>query len=161
METNLRYGELWEALRDRLNTERMQRMLGGLSRVYLEGEDYSRPEGNEGTRWARLVVVPAVSLWPAGGTGMAPTRPVGFLVRAEHSNYVREGYSIQVSLDAIQEEAEDQLVGWCPEGLTWIRCALPIYLYAGAQPRPMWDDKRGLWWTSGHYRTEVAKALKA
>lgn len=154
--TNLRYTELWQAVKDRLNTARMQRMLG-VGKVYLEGEDYSQPEGTDSNPWARVVIVPAVTLWPSQGTGMAALRPVAFLARAEHSNFKAAGYNIQTSLDAIQEEIEDQLTGWLPEGQTRIWISLPIYLYAGGQARPMWDDKRHVHWTSSHYRTEVSK----
>lgn len=154
--SNLRYTELWAAIKTRLSTAKMQRMLGP-GKIYLEGQDYSAPEAAEGKLWGRLVIVPSVSLWPSRLSAMAQTRHVAFLVRSEISDFKAVGFDSQVLLDAIQEEVEDQLTGWQPPDMTNIWAALPVYIHAGAQPRPMWDDKRSLHWVSSHYRLEVAK----
>ena len=151
----IRYNELWQATKARLLTAKKQRMLGP-GKVYLEGEDYTLPEGPDTRPWGRLVVVPAATLWPNRSMGMAPTRGLPFIVRAELSNFKAPNWSPQVAIDAINEEIEQRLVGWHPTTFDRINVVIPIYLYAGAQSRPMWDDKRQVHWTSAHFRTEVS-----
>lgn len=153
----LHYTEFWAATKARLNTALMQQILGGPNRVYLESEDYSRPEGVEGGEWGRVVIVPTATLWADADSSMGPTRNLAFMVRAELSNYTKPGYDHTIPLDAAQDEAENQLVGWWPIGLTRISVVLPIYLFAARQPMPLWDEDRGLYFTSAQFRTEVNK----
>ena len=154
----LRYNELWDAIKVRLDTALMQQLLGGLERIYLESEDYSEPEDLEGTQWHRLVIVPTTNIWAPGDSMMGPTRPVAFMVRAEGSDFIRPGYNPAIPLDAIQDEVENRLVGWTPEVQpVRIKLIVPIYLFAERQPLPLWDDDRGLHFNSAQYRTEINK----
>lgn len=152
----LHYSEFWQAVKAQLNTALMQQILNG-GKVYLQGEDYSTPEGPEGSLWGRVVVVPAQTAWPNTEADMGPTREVPFLVRAEFSDFTRPGYDVQVSLDAAQDEAENQLIGWVPTGLPRITVVVPIYLQNSREVYPFWDDDRGLHFNSAQFRTEVAK----
>lgn len=155
--SKLHYTEFWQAVKTRLNTATMQAVLGGANRVYLESEDYSKPEGVEGGEWGRVVIVPTATLWADADSSMGPTRNLAFMVRAELSNFTKLGYDHTIPLDAAQDEAENQLIGWCPGGLTRIVILLPLYLQANRQPLPLWDDDRGLYFTSAQFRTEVTK----
>lgn len=152
----LHYTEFWEAVRARLNTALMQTILGGPNRVYLESEDYSKPEGVENGEWGRVVIVPSSNIWGAADS-VGPTRQTAFMVRGELSDYKKQGYDYTVPLDAMQDEAENQLNGWCPGGLTRILVVLPIYLFSARQPLPLWDDDRALHFNSAQYRTEISK----
>lgn len=154
----LHFNELWNAVKVQLNTVLMQQLLGGPSRVYLEAEDYSQPEGPEGTEWHRLVIVPSSTLWAPADSDMGPTRSLAFMTRAEGSDFKRPGYDYTITLDAIQDEVENKLVGWSPPGLTRIVMVLPIYLFAGRQALPLWDEDRGLHFNSAQYRLEYNKA---
>lgn len=153
----IHYNEMWNAIKAQLNSPLMQQLLGP-GKIYLESEDYSAPEDAEGTQWHRLVIVPSATLWAAANSDMGPTRDVAFMVRAEGSDFKKAGYDYTISLDAIQDEAERLLIGWCPAGLTRIKVVLPIYLFAGRQPLPLWDDDRGLHFNSAQFRTEISKA---
>jgi len=153
----LRYTEFWQAVKAQLNTALMQSILGGPARVYLESDDYSQPEGVEGGEWGRLVIVPTATLWADADSSMGPTRNLAFMVRVELSNFTQVGYDHTIPLDAAQDEAENQLVGWVPVGFTRINVVLPIYLQANRQPLPLWDEDRGLYFTSAQFRTEVTK----
>lgn len=153
----LHYNEFWNAVKVRLNSALMQQLLGS-GKIYLESEDYSAPEGPEGTQWHRLVIVPSATLWAAADSDMGPTRSLAFMTRAEGSNFQKAGYDYTIPLDAIQDEVENLLIGWTPVGMTRIYAILPIYLFAGRQPLPLWDEGRGLHFNSAQYRTEINKA---
>ncbi len=156
----MQFSELWQAVRVQLQTAKMARMLGP-GKVYIEGEDYNKPEGTNTGPWGRLVIVPAASLWDTPDYG--PLRDIAFLTRAEMSDFkaldsgTGRPFNPHVPLDAIQEECESRLNGWLPVGLARIKPALPIYLYSSTQPNAMWDDDRTLYWTSAQYRLDVAK----
>lgn len=151
----LRYHELWLRVKERLSTPRMLSLLQG-GKVYLEGENYSQPEVADETKvWGRLVLVPTSTLWPED-PGIGPMRRLGFLTRAEvHSNN-DPAYFPQQTLDAIQDEVLVQLREYVVPKQKYIMGARAIWQHRPPQPLPLWDDIRGLWFTSSEYRLEVA-----
>jgi hypothetical protein len=150
--------ELWDYLKTRLSTERMERLLGGEDRVYKTTEAFSA-EGGENEVWGRVVIVPTATLWRAQ---FAPneTRKVGFLVRGEvHAPPLETSFDPSRLLDAIQREASELLHGHVPPGpFVHMMVALPIYQWSHPQPVPLLDDARGVFYTSSEFRVEVAPA---
>lgn len=151
---SIRFWELWDHLRTLLPSTRMLAILQG-GKVYLEGDDYSKPEGPEGDIWGRLVVLPTARMWD-DQVGTGPTRNVSFLVRAEaHPNWV-EGTRPDKLLDAAQDEATILLSGHTIPKLTYIMGAIPLWQARPPQPMMLWDEQRGLYFTSAEWRCEVA-----
>ena len=153
----IRYHEFWLRVKERLSTPRMLQLLQG-GKVYLEGENYSQPENTDQTKiWARLVIVPTSTLWPED-PGIGPMRRMGFLTRAEvHSNN-DPAYFPQQTLDAIQDECLVQLRHYEVPKQKYIMGARGIWQHRPPQPLPLWDETRGLYFTSAEYRVEVAPA---
>ncbi len=148
---------LWDQIKAKLADDpTLQDLLYGAGHVYLEGEDYSRPERDEGVPWGRLVVVPALSLWPQADAP-GPFQPVAFLIRAEVNRFNASGYSFQRALEGLQLQAKALLDNWVPEPIPNVvtRVSFPIFLQRIMEPRPLWDDVRKLHFTSTEYRMEV------
>lgn len=154
MSNRIRYWEIWETLKTRLNSARMQAVLQG-GKVYIEGQNYSAPEKSEALPWGRLVIVPSQTLWP-DESGVGPTRSVPFLTRAEFNTIPDPGFNVQKSLDAIQDECAVLLEGYILPVMAYAQAATPVWLSRPPQPLPLWDDTRGLYLTSAEWRTEVA-----
>ena len=156
MSNRIRYWEIWDVILARLQSARMMTVLQG-GKVYKEGTDYSLPEGAETAVWGRLVIVPTQNLWP-DAVGIGPTRTLPFLTRAEvHSNN-DVGYNAQKTLDAIQDECVVQLEGFVVPRQVYVMGATPLWLARPPQALPLWDDARGLYWTSAEWRCEVTSA---
>jgi hypothetical protein len=149
--------ELWNHLRDELlPTERMVRLLGGEGRVYTATQTLPDREGPEGSVWGRVVISPTDTLWRSSS---APneTRKVSFLLRVEVPHIVQEPmFDPGRLLDAVQAEAYSLLNGYAPaDPFRHIMVALPIYAWSPPQSAPLLDEARGVFYTSGEYRTEV------
>lgn len=154
MTNRIRYWEIWEHLKVYLNTPRMIAVLQG-GKIYLEGTDYSRPESDLAKPWGRLVIVPTQNLWP-DEPGSGPTRTLAFLTRAEFNAITDPGFNVQKSLDAIQDECVIQLDGHVLPAMQYAQTALPLWMNRPPQPLPLWDETRGLYFTSAEWRGEVA-----
>lgn len=150
----VRFWEVWDELLARLNTARMQHILQG-GKIYLEGSDYSQPEGAEDKPWGRLILVPTANLWP-DDTGVGPTRTLSFLSRAEVHPIRSAAFNPQKTLDGLQDEVFVQLSGYVIQPHKYVMGATPLWLARGAQPLPLWDDERGMYFTSAEWRCEVA-----
>jgi hypothetical protein len=159
MNNRMRYWEVWDVLKARLASARMLTILQG-GKVYLEGDDYSQPEGPEDKPWGRLVIVPGQNLWP-DEPGIGPTSTMSFLTRAEGNPITNPGFNLQKLLDGIQDECYSQLAGFTIPKMNYVMGALPIWLNRPAQPLPLWDDSRGLGFTSAEWRTELASVVSA
>lgn len=155
----IRYWEIWENLKTRLSSARMITVLQG-GKVYLEGADYTAPEGPEDKPWGRLVIVPAQNLWP-DEVGIGPTRTIAFLTRAEFNPYRDPGFNVQKPLDAIQDECYMQLSGYTPSAMQYVQFALPLWLARAPQSLPLWDEARALAFTSAEWRAELAQKVPA
>jgi hypothetical protein len=146
--------EFWPALKARLDTAEMRKWTRGAGRVYIEGDDYSKPEAGEYEPWGRVVIVPVVRAY-AVTWGYSMVEPMPFLVRPEmHPPNAR--YDARLPLGRMLQEAWRHLFGWAPEGHTRATHALPISLERRAQSAPAWDQPRGVWWMSDEYRAYVA-----
>jgi hypothetical protein len=87
---------------------------------------------------------------------------VAFLIRAEFNNLVRPGYSPDVSIGAAQRVAYGLLQDWvpAPAGSTpadfrHFRPFTPVLIASWAQARALWDDERGMWFSSAEYRVRL------
>lgn len=150
----IRYWEMWDHLRAYLPSVRMLSILQG-GKVYIEGDDYSQPEGPETAMWGRLIIVPSQRMWE-DQVGTGPTRSCSFLTRAEaHPSYA-PGARVDKLLDGIQDEATVLLNGHIIPKATYIMGALPLWQARPPQPLPLWDDDRGVYFTSAEWRLEVA-----
>lgn len=154
--TYVRYHELLNAIRNRVNSDKMKRILGGNTRVYLGYEDFSDPEDSEDLPWGRLVIQPTSTLWPETA---APGYfwKFGLLFRAEFNNFQRTGYSTHVSLEAALAEVQERMFQWVPAPMVYIQVGFPFFMHQPPQPAPMWDDRRNVYMLSSTYRTEVCK----
>lgn len=161
--SDIRYDAFWAAVKARLSTSRMNRVLygtrtGGGSRVYRNTDDYEEPEGNESAPWGRVVIIPATTLWhPQDVPG--ETRKTAFVVRAEFNNYRALNYEATADLEAAQEEVYNLLEEWLPTSLNGVFVAFNIYRQSAPQAMPFYDDLRGVWWSSAEYRFEAARLV--
>lgn len=156
MNTNtIRYWEFWSTLKAYLaaNANLMRVLSGG--KVYVEGQDYSKPEGPENQPWGRLVLVPTNRIWE-DQVGTGPTREMSFLTRAEVNPITDVNFSAQKLLDGIQAHTTESLDGYVLPKLTHIMGALPLWVARPPQPLPLWDDDRAVYFTSAEWRCEVA-----
>lgn len=148
---------LWDQIKQRLiNDPVVQDLLYGPGHVYLEAEDYSRPERDEGVPWMRLVVAPAMSLWPEDGAP-GPTQQVAFIVRAECNRFDQIGYDHQLALEAVQQAVQNCLQHYVPPPVagcnTWV--VFPLFMQRMIEPRLLWDDLRQVFFLTSEYRCEV------
>lgn len=154
MPNRIRTWEMWDHLRVLLASVRMLELLQG-GKVYLEGDDYTTPDGPEDKIWGRLILVPSQRMWE-DQIGTGPTRSISFLTRAEaHPNFV-PGTRVDKLLDAIQVEVETLLTGHIVPRMTYMMGALPMWQARPPQPLPLWDEDRGMYFTSSEWRTELA-----
>ena len=152
--------ELWPAVQARLATPEMATVLRGPNRVYVEGSPLPTALAND-QDWGNLAIVPTRTLWnPAAVPG--ETRGVAFLIRAEFNNLVRPGYSPDISIGAAQRTAYGLLQGWVPApaggtpaDFRHFRPANDVQIASWAQARALWDDERGMWYSSAEYRVSL------
>lgn len=154
--TLARPGEVWTNMKARLSSAGILDLLRG-PHVYQTSDDYSDPEGLARQDWGRLVIAPADTLWPEASNAPNETRQVSCLVRAE-VNKPAPTYNPAFKLEAIQAEVFVLLRGWCPAPFTHVMVALPFYQWMPPQLVPQWDPDRKVWWTSSHWRAEIAPA---
>lgn len=149
----VRYRQLWNLVKQHVGTSSLLSILV-VGKVYLEGEDYSQPEGAEGGQWGRVVLVPTSSPFPAAPTN-EELLSLGMLVRSEVSNFQNVNYMPQVALEAQQWELYTQLQGWLPPATTFLKPASAFRLVRPWQELPMWDQVRGLYFISSVYQIMV------
>lgn len=147
--------ELWPIIRDRVATPELAIVLGGAKRAYIVGDPMPNGLG-ETVAWGNVAIVPRATLWPqpANPGGM---QGVGFLARVEFQDPQRPGYRVDVSLAAAHRLVYLRLVGWAPpvDAMRHAVVATAITIAEIPQPRPLYDDERGLWYTSAQYRLNV------
>jgi hypothetical protein len=125
--------------------------------VYVEGEDYSKPEGPDAEPWTRLVIVPAQSLWPDDGApGLVV--PKAFVLRAECNNFTAPQFNPQLALEGLLAAAQLSLQGYVPPAVVGFdtKVVFPIYLQRVMEPRILWYDIAKVWFLSVEYRMEVS-----
>jgi hypothetical protein len=149
-----RLEEIWEQVKLRLDTARMQSFTRGAKRIYLESDDYAAPESGIDLAWGRAIIVPTQTAWP---TTEAPGQmiPVAFLVRGEVNDFKDPGFHKGKVLSGIQDETYAQLYGWTPSSSQAL-VVLQIFLFRPPQPLPLWEEGRGVWFTSAEYRCWVS-----
>lgn len=151
---NIRHWEIWDHLRTLLPSTRMLSILQG-GKVYIEGDNYTTPEGAETAFWGRLIIVPSARMWE-DQVGTGKTQSMSFLTRAEcHPNWV-VGTRPDKMLAGIQDEAYKLLDGYVLPRLTYVMGALPLWQARPPQPLPLWDEERGVYFSSAEWRTELA-----
>lgn len=151
-----RVWELWEAVRTRLDSARMQTILDGAGRIRLVHEDLSAL-GAEGTVWGRIVIVPVRRIYGEPTESAGRSRAVPFLLRTEiHSP--GGGHNPAIPLEAAQDEGFVLLHGWKPEGFTRARVVGRLWRESAPQALPLWDDELGVWFLSAEYRAVLAPA---
>ena len=152
--------ELWNVIKARLLADPViQKLLYGPGHIFKEGEDYGEPEGDESSPWSRLVIAPAMSLWPqADAPGML--NPIAFIVRAECNNFQAPNFDKQLALEGLHKQVQTLLDGWAPDpaSMGTTKVAFPIFLQRIIEPRLMWDEQRKLNFMTVEYRTEVITA---
>jgi hypothetical protein len=155
-----RTAELWPVIRDRVTTSRMNTILGGTGRTFVEG-DYTGVPWDEALPGGRLVIVPGLRLGGEGGDWVpGEMTRLSFLVRVDFNDYrTPQGtapYNPTLSMEAAQKDAFDLLHGWTPAPLSRVMVGFPIYLRRPWQPRPLWDEATSTLFMSSEYRVDVA-----
>lgn len=157
---DLRPDPFWRALKNRVNSARMNVILGG-PRVYLPGDDIPDREDVEGAPWGRVIVLPSLSLWDLPEMPNY-TRAIGWTMKVEFADFRAAGYNVGTSAAAAHEELWSVLDNWSP-GIVGtspnrVLVAMPVYRYSAPDPVPLLDDAAGIWVMSAVYRTELARA---
>lgn len=149
-----RLWSLWSAIQARLDSARMQTILGGAGRIKLETDDLS-PLGAETTAWGRVVIAPVRRIFGEPTEQPGRGRVVPYLVRSEvHSP--GGSYNPAIALEAAQTEAFTRLHGWIPGVLSGVRIEIAMWRETPPQALPLWDEGSGLWFLSTEYRAVVA-----
>jgi hypothetical protein len=149
----IRVATLWEELKARVNSTRMQAILERPDQVFMADEVPDDPPVAGDVPWLRVVLVPVSEIYGLGVEGR--WKPVTFLVRTEHSDFTAPGYSKGVRLEAAQEEAYAQLYLHVPDAtqtyrvLTELRCTRPPHT------APQWDPLRSLWVLTSEWTLDV------
>jgi hypothetical protein len=128
------------------------------SGLFVEGET-EPPEGPDDQVWGRGAVVPIVRMYGMDAR-LGEPRDVAFQFRAAFNNLDEPGYSSDVSLAAAHRIAYGRLQGWTPVpaaggAFRHVRIFAPITLATYPQPRALFDEERGLYFTSAQYRFRV------
>ena len=153
MSTPVRLADYWKTVKAHVATTALSTVLV-TGKVYLEGEDYSKPEGAEGGQWGRVVLVPTMTSFPTAPLN-SEFIDIGLLVRAEFSNYQNVNYRPQVALEAALQLCYRQLHGWVPAATSQVQPATAFMLIKPWQDLPMWDDQRGLYFLSMLFNSKV------
>lgn len=152
-----RVAEIWEAVKIRLQSVRMQEILGGPGRVFVVQElrlDTATPPKHEA--WGRLVIVPTAPASPSPGSG-THVRVPGFLLRAEVNKPDRaDNYNPMISLEAALSEGFKLTEGWQPAALKYARVLYPIQRTHSPAASPVWDTERRLWLLSSRHNITLA-----
>lgn len=142
----------------------MQAILGGANRIYhAPPDDFSNPEGAEGTVWGRGVLLPTTTPWRIERNPSLP-RAVNFLVRFEFPILSRADYDPTISAEAAHVEAFALLQGFAPVlradgmALKYMLMAEAVYRYS--DPTDLFpDNDRGLWLSSAEYRCMISNRV--
>jgi hypothetical protein len=154
---------LWRAVAGRLESPRMQLILGGRGRVYAPADDVPEREAEANTPWARVFILPGTSPWAVERT--SDYQPVAFLVSVQVNDFQARGYDPLLVADAAHAEALALLDAW-PEGAAWelaegdppvpvLRVAMPVWRAGPPPAAPLYSEGRRLWVSSAEYRCEV------
>lgn len=154
MADDVRLAEFWDALKTRLDTTRMRALLGGAGRIYKATEDFADAEGPESGPWARLVIIPASTIWPVI-TAPGYARRVAWMLRAEVNNFSGGNFDPIRTLEGVHDEAYKLLEYWTPAGFDDLLVVVHVYRAASPQSMPFWDEPRMLWLMSAEYRMEA------
>lgn len=161
----LRYWELWDVLKARLNADPdLTSILGGPNRVYKANDDYSDPEADENTPWGRVVIVPSDAGWPAFWESGKRVELV-IQLRSEMNDFNSGGYDVNRPLDAAQDIIFHNLDGLIitqradATPLRYFTQALPMWCADWAQPMGLFDEPRGIWWKASRWSLEVAPVV--
>lgn len=148
--------EIPEAVRVRINTDRMAELLWSDDRVFTEAEE--PPERVEEPSYAggRVVVMMAKPLFPQGQDPPHRSKLARVLVKAE-VNPAGDGHNHRQSLEAILEEVFLRLEGWTPT-LTKASPAFPMFRRGPVTDEPIWDETKGRWAMTDEYRLLVGPA---
>ena len=149
-----RTGELWAAMKARLDTARMQSILGGAGRIRLLTESMA-PLGTESETWGRVVIVPVRRMFGEPAEGAGRNRNLAFQIRTDIHG-PGGSYDPAIAAEAAQNEAFDRLHGWNPGAFTYGRVVGPISRETAPQSLPLWDDDLGVWFLSAEYRAILA-----
>lgn len=142
--------ELWGAMPARLDTARMQTILGGPGRIYVQGQP-TPALGGKDQAWGRIVVVPVRRAYGEPTEQPGRSRIVPFLIRAEvHSPGGL--YNPALALEAAHAEAFARLHGWTPGAFRFGAATRPLWRETPPQALPLWDDASGLYYLSAEYR---------
>jgi hypothetical protein len=152
------YQHIWDQVKVRLHDDpTLQTRMYGPGHVYLEGESYEQPERSNALPWCRLVVAAAVSLWPEP-EAPGPLVQVAFIVRAECNRFQVSGYDHQLALEGLHVRVNQLLSGWAPPPIDGkgTRIIIPIHVRRPIDPRPMWDEGRGVFFVTAEYHAEAS-----
>lgn len=162
-----RLSELWDALVIRLDSVRMQAVLGGAGRIFKQSDTAlkDRPAA-ELAPGRRVVIVPVRTPWNTQELG-SRHRVVRFLVVGEMQRG-GEKDDPTVTLEAIQDEAFVQLEGWRPSDADLLNThagdgaaaplltiTLPMYRHRSPQAAAEWDERSGLYFMSSEFHATV------
>lgn len=162
-----RLSELFDALKVRLDSARMQTMLGAAGRVFKASDDgvKDRPAA-EGSPGRRVVIIPVRTPWNTQELG-GRQRVVRFMVVSEMQRGSKTD-DPAVALEAIQDEAFMRLEGWRPSNAELLAThpgdgavaplltiVLPMYRSRPPQSGAEWDERSGLYFLSSEYHATV------
>jgi hypothetical protein len=147
--------DLWEVIRDRINTATMATILKGTNRVYIEGDYVGQPWGEE-QAGGRAVVVPVAVV---GGTPWedGSPLPLRFLIRTDFNDVDYPGLHNDPEL--AQREAARRLSHWNPNTVlasNKVMAASLVRLDAAWQPRILADEASGTVFMSSSWFVDVA-----
>jgi hypothetical protein len=151
----LRLDELWAAIQTRVNSRRMQEILGGRERVYRPTDDVKEIEAEPSEPWGRIIMLPASTLWPQTDEPGA-WQNVAWLMSVQFNDFRASGYNVDIAVAAAHEEAFQRLDNFVPAPQPErVVVVVPVWREGSPPSSAVYDRERRLWMSNAQYRTQV------
>lgn len=151
----IRTWELWPAIKAKLNQNAhlLQLLQGG--KVYMQGDLYTALPSKAPLPYCDLVVTPALNMWP-DAMGPHQIRRFVCIIRVECHPNNEASFNPAQLLDGIHAEVVNQLDGYIIPRQQFVMGATAMWMSRPPQASPLWDEGRGLFFTSAEWRCELA-----
>lgn len=153
MALRLRIDELFPAMAARIETVRLQTILGAAGRVYLADEDPPEQEEEPSLPWGRVVFLTRETLWPQRDVP-GEAKNVAWLMSVQFNDFKAPGYRVGIGIGAAHEEIFARLDNFAP-ALPSAQIVVPVWRYGAPPAAPFYDADRRLWITNAEYRAQV------
>jgi hypothetical protein len=152
----LRMAQFWDAMVARVDTARMQEILGGRGRVY---GPFDRPRDREGSQdmpWGRVRFIGRQNLWPQIDVP-GDWKNIAVIASVQFNDFRSDGYRVDIGIEAAHGEILDLLDGWAPshDSVTDLSVMVPVWRYSTPPVQAIYDSQKRLYISNAEYRAQA------